>query len=238
MNEADTIAKGAEGSEPDQDRDVRAEWVAGQIADLARLRVLSMQMAERAALLQMRICAEAEMVEDETEARQAAREAVEDTAVLSLCMNRLERSVRRLVALEQEASGLRDPRSMQASKRRSAETARTLRASVAGGVRQRLPGADKESWKSLLSDLFRDYDDYDDYDRGDIAPLVERVAKRLGRLSSPGPHRYGDGDDPVGARINAELDRIAAYRREEEQRRRGADPDPHPGPRQNGHDPP
>jgi len=171
-NEADTIAKGADDGNPgeDQDRDVRAEWVAGQVADLARLRALSMQMAERAAALQARICAGAEMVEDEKEARQAAREAVEDIAVLSLCMSRLERSVRRLVALEQECSGLRDPRSMQASRRRSAETARTLRASVAGGVRERLPGADKETLKSLLSDLFRDYDDYDDYEGATSRP--------------------------------------------------------------------
>ena len=201
-----------------------------------------MQMAERAAALQARICAEAELVEDEKEARQAAREAVEDIAVLSLCMSRLERSVRRLVALEQECSGLRDPRSMQASRRRSAETARTLRASVAGGVRERLPGADKETLKSLLSDLFRDYDDYDDYEGGDIAPLVERVSQRLSRYSWGRP-MPGDPDDDIGARIDAELDRIAAYRREHEQGARDADPDADPGSDLddqdfNGHDPP
>jgi hypothetical protein len=147
--------------------------------------------------------------------------------------------VRRLVALEQEASGLRDPRSMQASRRRSAETARTLRQSVGGQVRQRLPGADKETLKSLLSDLFRDYDDYDDYDRGYIAPLVERVSQRLSRHSWGGK-MPGAPDDAVGARINAELDRIAAYRREHEQRASKADPGAglDPGPRQNGHDPP
>jgi len=51
----------------------------------------------------------------------------------------------------------------------------------------------------------------------------------------------GDPDDDIGARIDAELDRIAAYRREHEQGARDADPDPGSDPNShdfNGHDPP
>jgi hypothetical protein len=196
MDAAETTADDTEH----QDRDIRADWVAGQLGDLARLRALSMEMAERVASMQAELCAN------------PSPEAVEHCATLTLSMTRITRSVRQLVALEQEAAGLRDPKSMAAWQSRNRQTARTLRTAVAREVKQRVPGTNKESLKSLLADLFRDYDDYDDYSDGRIAPLVERVTERLSRQHSPDPERPGEKE--LDRLIQEEVNRLIAFRQE------------------------
>ena len=163
MDGTDTIAEDVAA----EDADIRADWVAGQLCDLAELRALTMGMARRVAQMQAELCAT------------PSPEAVKDCATLTLCMTRITRSVRQLVALEQEAAGLRDPQSMAAWRKRNTDSARALRAAVAAGVGERLPGRDKQRLKGLMADLFRDYDDYDDYQRGDVGPLVHLIAERL-----------------------------------------------------------
>ena len=223
----DIIADGADDRDrEDPDAGLRADWVAGQLADLARLRALSMEMAERVASMQAELCAK------------PSPEAVELCSTLTLSMTRITRSVRQLVALEQEAAGLRDPKSMAAWRNRNRETARTLRASIARKVKQRLPGTDRESLKSLLSDLFRDYDDYDDYSDGRIAPLVERVTERLSRQGWPHPDRVPEKE--LDRLIQEEMDRIESFR-QVHGRYANWDDDPEfmrGGPVPNGHDPP
>ncbi|HLG89373.1 MAG TPA: hypothetical protein VKZ79_19515 [Alphaproteobacteria bacterium] len=222
MNGAETIADEAE----DQDHALRAEWVAAQLGDLARLRALSMEMAERVATMQAELCAK------------PSPEAVELCATLTLSMTRITRSVRQLVALEQEAAGLRDPKSMAAWRSRNRETARTLRAAVGREVKRRLPGTDRESLKSLLCDLFRDYDDYDDYSDGRIAPLVERVTERLSRQRGGMTDEMLLDQGELDRLLQEELDRLAKFQQEHGRMPTEADADFMDDPGSGGHDPP
>ena len=206
---------------------------ARQLDDLARLRALAMGMAEEVASLNSRVVAE------------ETAEAVEACGVLSLAFSRVSRSVRQIVALEEEAMGLRETRKMK--ERRNADTAGSLRLRVGGAVRQRLPGIDREYLEGLLSDLFRDYDDYDDYETGDIGPILARVRAQLSQDREseawPAPPNYDDvnlmmeRDEELDQRIADEIARLAAadaeYEAQTQDERREAAVR-----RWRGHDPP
>ena len=183
-----------------------------QLADLARLRVIGMEMAERIGALS------AELAGEKTE------EALEGCERLALAFTRVSRAVRQVVALEQEAMGLRDAEERKKRARRNADTAEALRLRVGGLMRERVPGIDRDYLKGLVSDLFRDYDDYDDYAGDDIAPVLARICDRFGIDHDPakwpdtapalptGPmtleRSQAIGRD-LNVRIKAELDRIA-----------------------------
>ena len=169
-----------------------------------------MGMAEEIAGLSSKVAAE------------GTHEAVESCGVLSLAFSRVSRSVRQVVALEEEAMGLRAMRKARA--RRNADTAEALRLRVGGAVRERVPGIDKAYLEGLLSDLFRDYDDYADVSTGDIGPVLARIRAQLGqdRESEAWPAPPTDDpyalerDEDLDRRIMDERDRIAAAKAEQE----------------------
>ena len=194
----------------DPDDSPQTAWVAAQLADLARLRAIGMEMAERIGAMQARL------------AEEPSEEALEGCATLTLAFTRVCRGIRQLVALEQEAAGLRDPHQARMRARRNADTARTLRLTIGGEVRQRRSDIDRETLKGMLGDLFRDYDDYDDYERGDIGPILERICKRLG--VDPDPARWpgmsgafsAEEEAALDARLMAEMDRIHEQQKEKQ----------------------
>ena len=165
-----------------------------------------------------------------------SKEAIEGVATLTLAFTRVSRSVRQLVALEQEVAGLRDPHERKRRERRNADSAKALRLMVGGLVKERIPGANPDYLKGLLSDSFRADDDYDDYERGDMGPIVERICQRFridndpAKWPSVGPAMTADEGDELDKRIMAELDLIAERGSPPEHllRNSGA----------NGHDPP
>jgi hypothetical protein len=186
-----------------------------QLAALARLRVIGMEMAERIGALS------AELAGEKTE------EALKGCEGLALAFTRVSRAVRQVVALEQEAMGLRDAEERKLRARRNADTAEALRLRVGGLMRERVPNIDRDYLKGLVSDLFRDYDDYDDYEGDDIAPILARICDRFGIDHDPakwpdtapalpaGPmtlERAQAIERSLDSRIKAELDRIAERR--------------------------
>jgi len=183
---------------------------ARQLDDLARLRALGMGMAEEVAGLNTRV------VSEET------AEAVEACGVLSLAFSRVSRSVRQIVALEEEAMGLREMR--KARERRNADTAEALRLRLGGLVRERVPGIDKGYLDGLLSDLFRDYDDYDDYEAGDIGPVLARIRTQLSQDREAEAWPAPAAEDPYSTlddeeferRIMEQLDEVARRKAEYE----------------------
>ena len=212
-----------------QTTDIDATKRAQQLDDLARLRAFGMGMAEDISRLTSKVTAE------------ETREAVECCGVLSLAFSRVARSVRQVVALEEEAMGLREMRKTR--ERRNADTALSLRRRVGGLVRERVPGIDKDYLEGLLGDLFRDYDDYDDLPTGDIAPILATIRRQLDQDRSCEREAWPalpKSDNPFSMtfeeleqddaefqrRITEELDKIAANKAayEASRERHGHDP--------------
>ena len=215
-------AESPNGESPDTDSP-RAAWVAGQLADLAELRQIGMEMARGIGRMKAKLSDEPSPGEPNQD--EPSQETIGASAMLTLAFTRISRSVQQLVGLEQEVAGLRDPRERRLRERRNADTAKALRLIVGGLAKERIPDANPDYLKGLVTDAFRDDDDYEDYERGDMGPVVARICQRFHVDHDPAkwPAAVGSGAGPaltsyagddLDKRITAEMDLIAARQKD------------------------
>jgi hypothetical protein len=94
---------------------------------------------------------------------------------VGLAFSRIARAVRQIVALEQQALGLRETRALVLRRERRQAVRRAGRAAVEADH----PESERHERDRLLSDLFLDYDDYDDGADGTEAGTIARLCKAL-----------------------------------------------------------
>jgi len=89
----------------------------------------------------------------------------------------ISRSIRQIMALEQEIIGLRAKRVHVLNEEWMRQKAKTVRSSVERSIRKAKPQLDPPSRERLLGDLFRDYRKFAD---GNIREMIEDICKTLG----------------------------------------------------------
>jgi hypothetical protein len=170
-----------------------------QMEDLARLRSVGVEIAERVGRKASGLLMESE------------RDAFRNCDVV-LSYTRLTRTIQQIIMQEQEILGLREKRVRQVREMRADAEPRVYvarpvdeRKLVRGVVREMVvaqcPELERDDLKIMLDDLF---EDYDDFDRGTPAEIVARICTELGVAFDAGiwgtvePPSEDDGDIGAG----------------------------------------
>ena len=165
-------------------------------------------LARRLAMLD-ELCRIGMEVARELPARAQAIEDVAGIGEVGLTFSRVARSLRQIVALEQELTGKREDRKRYGRRDpeadRKAAIDRGVKSAIRNAARIQDPGIGRDGLRETVENLFDDYDDYDDLDYGrcSVGEAIAGICRDLGIETDPfvwDDDGYPLSDDDCAAR--------------------------------------